>query len=225
VNVNAPGAPPTTASAPPLAAAAARPRVPAIKGTPFALVVRSARARSGERIEAATPRAPAPVQRSVDRERGRNASAFATPAPRDANTKAAHHRRSEDDALDPIHRRQAALAPPPENASAWVPTLAAARLDTPASATADVHTRVSMEELLSSLVRKIAWSGDGRRGTVRIELGAGALAGGVLVIHADEGRVRVQLSAPSGVDASAWADRIRSRLAARQIHVEHVEVA
>jgi hypothetical protein len=83
----------------------------------------------------------------------------------------------------------------------------------------------SLEELLPALVRRVAWSGDGRRGTVRLELGAGELAGATLLVHADSGRVRVRLDVPPGVDAARWEHRIRQRLEANRIPADTVEVA
>jgi hypothetical protein len=87
-----------------------------------------------------------------------------------------------------------------------------------------VCARASLEEVLPALVRRIAWSGDGQKGSVRLEFGAGALAGGTLVVHSDGGRVRVELDAPAGADAAAWKERITSRLAERQLQVEDVDV-
>jgi hypothetical protein len=87
-----------------------------------------------------------------------------------------------------------------------------------------VRARASLEEVLPAVVRRIAWSGDGRKGSLRLEFGAGALAGGTLVVHADDGRIRVQLSAPPGADASAWKERIVSRLEERKLHVDEVVV-
>ena len=75
---------------------------------------------------------------------------------------------------------------------------------------------------LPALVRRVAWSGDRRKGTIRLELGAGALAGATLLVEAEEGRVRVHLSAPPGVDLTAWRARIGARLAARLLVVESV---
>jgi hypothetical protein len=83
---------------------------------------------------------------------------------------------------------------------------------------------ISVEELWPTLVRKAAWSGDARRGTVRLELGAGALAGAVVMVHADNGRVRVKLTAPRGVDLDAWRVRISARLVVRGFDVEAVDV-
>jgi hypothetical protein len=131
-----------------------------------------------------------------------------------------------EDAVDPIHRHRAALAPPESlffgPGAAAAPPMAP--LEKATNSSVQTCARASLEELIPALVRRIAWSGDGRRGTVRIELGAGALAGATLLVQSDEGRVRVHLSAPAGADGEMWGRRIRERLAARNIHVEDVEV-
>ena len=117
------------------------------------------------------------------------------------------------DPLDPSVRQAAHMAPPPQ-------------APTPAScdeSPGDVQARTSLEDLLPALVRKVAWSGDGRRGTVRLELGAGSMAGAQVIVESDEGRVRVQLRAPSGVDAEAWRRRVAGRLGARGLNVEDIE--
>jgi hypothetical protein len=85
-------------------------------------------------------------------------------------------------------------------------------------------TRGSLEMVLPELVRKIAWAGDGKRGSMRLELGRGALAGGTLVVHADEGRVRVDLDTPAGVDVEQWRARLAERLAQRGVDVEELVV-
>jgi hypothetical protein len=121
-----------------------------------------------------------------------------------------------DDDLDPMARRAAQLAPPVQlggPAATFEP-----------SAIVDTHARVSLEEILPQLVKKIAWAGDGKKGSVRIELGAGELAGSTLLVHADDGKVRVELSVPPGVDANAWKERIHSKLSARGLDVESVDV-
>jgi hypothetical protein len=72
-------------------------------------------------------------------------------------------------------------------------------------------------------VRKIAWSGDARRGTVRIELGAGALAGATLLVAANGGRVQVTLIAEathSDVDLDTWRERIAARLSDRGLDAD-----
>ncbi len=84
--------------------------------------------------------------------------------------------------------------------------------------------RTSLELVVAQIVRRIAWGGDGRSGTARVEIGAGALAGAVLLVHAEGGAVRVSLEVPMGVDAAAWGERLRSRLLARGLQVESVDV-
>ena len=57
-----------------------------------------------------------------------------------------------------------------------------------------------------------------------MELGAGALAGATVTVHADDGRVRVEIAAPPGANPEEWRARIGERLAARGLAVEHVIV-
>ncbi len=118
------------------------------------------------------------------------------------------------DPLDPVARQAAQLAPPMASMN---PAGAAEVADTPAAA-----ARTSLEQLLPALVRRVAWSGDGRKGTVRLELGAGGMAGAEVVVESDEGRVRVQLRAPAGVDGEAWRRRVEGRLTARGLRVDGV---
>jgi len=80
--------------------------------------------------------------------------------------------------------------------------------------------RLLNEEILPALVRKIAWSGDARRGAVRIELGAGALTGATLLVAAEGGRVQVTLSARADVELEPWRERIIARLAARGLEAD-----
>ncbi len=86
-------------------------------------------------------------------------------------------------------------------------------------------SRVSLEHVMSRFVRKVAWSGDANRGTARLELGAGALAGATLTIHSEQGAVSVSLELPPGVDANAWRERIARRLGARGLQVAELEVS
>jgi hypothetical protein len=120
------------------------------------------------------------------------------------------------DPLDPATRRAAQLA---------APQITPVTAPSPAVAQAVVHeemaprTRVSMEELLPQLVRRIAWAGDRRRGSVQLELGAGRHAGTTITVHADEGRVRVELD---GAGAVELRSRIRTRLERHGLDVESV---
>ncbi|MDB4936095.1 MAG: hypothetical protein JWP87_3067 [Labilithrix sp.] len=104
------------------------------------------------------------------------------------------------DWLDPAARHVAQLAPPVG--------IVAESID--ARATEAVRGR-SLEELLPVLVKRIAWAGDRNKGTVRLELGAGAYAGTTVVVHADGARVRVELAGSEGPEL----DRLRARLDAR----------
>jgi hypothetical protein len=112
------------------------------------------------------------------------------------------------DPVDPAMRVTAQLGPP-----------AGLGLGTPGEAAPQV-ARVSMESLVPELVRRIAWAGDRRRGTVQLELGAGPHAGTVVTVHSDEGRVRVDLH--GGADVDALRDRIDARLRGRGLDVESV---
>jgi hypothetical protein len=119
--------------------------------------------------------------------------------------------RRHPDPLDPMTRHAAQLGPPlPEPLPGDAP---AARAQAPA--------RASLEDLLPALVRRVAWSGDAQRGTLRLELGAGALAGGTLVVEVERGRVRVNLRTPPGSDVAGWRRRIARRL---RLELDAVEV-
>jgi hypothetical protein len=59
---------------------------------------------------------------------------------------------------------------------------------------------------------------------MRLELGAGSLAGGTLVVHAESGRVRVELDAPAGADIEAWKARLSERLLRRGVVVDELTV-
>lgn len=137
--------------------------------------------------------------------------------PRRALESSERDREHREDPTDPRLRHTAQLGPPPGLAQGEIVSLAT--IPSPAASPA----RASLEDLLPALVRRVAWSGDGRRGTVRLELGSGALAGAELVVHADEGRVRVQLRAPAGVDLRPLRERIAIRLAARGVALDEVE--
>jgi hypothetical protein len=84
--------------------------------------------------------------------------------------------------------------------------------------------RVSLEQVVGHLVRRIGWSGDARSGVARIEVGSGELSGATLIVHAEGKQVEIALELPSGVDASSWRERILERLQARGIEVASVAV-
>jgi hypothetical protein len=145
-------------------------------------------------------------------------AARAGPQGRGAVAPAARPRRGAED-LDAASRQVAHLAPP----GAGLPGLIQPpqpTLPPPSASAPNPVGAASLEEILPALVRKIAWSGDARRGAVRIELGAGALAGATLLVAADRGRVRVTLSAQAGVELEPYRERIVARLAARGLDAD-----
>jgi len=121
------------------------------------------------------------------------------------------------DPLDPATRHSVQIAP-------LLGLCEGPATPAPPDAPVQVTARASLEEVLPALVRRIAWSGDGKRGTLRLEFGQGALAGGTLLVHADDGRVRVELQAPPGADPSAWKSRIASRLTKRGVKLDELVV-
>jgi hypothetical protein len=72
-----------------------------------------------------------------------------------------------------------------------------------------------LQHLLNGLARRVAWGGDRRRGSARIEVSQGALAGATLIVHAEERAVSVELQLPPGVGAQGVQERIVERLEAR----------
>jgi hypothetical protein len=92
------------------------------------------------------------------------------------------------------------------------------------SALIDVRAHASLEELLPAAARRIAWSSDGRRGAVRIEVGAGRLAGATVVVTSDDGRVSVDMNMPTAEASAGWQERLADRLASRGLDVEKIDV-
>jgi hypothetical protein len=143
-------------------------------------------------------------------------------------------------ALHASSRHAAQLAPPSSagGAAVDVPQGLVAPLaplapppSLPASPPAGLSpSAASLEDLMPGLVRRIAWSGDGRRGSLRLEVGSGALAGASVLVQSTGGRVDVTLGSAPGSshtrdDLEAWRDRIAARLEARGIDVGAVDVA
>lgn len=69
-----------------------------------------------------------------------------------------------------------------------------------------------LQQLLTGLARRVAWGGDRRKGTARIELSEGALAGATLVVHTDQRSVSVELELPAGAGSQGWEARLTERL-------------
>jgi hypothetical protein len=134
-------------------------------------------------------------------------------------------RRRDDDPLDPMNRRAYELGAPTAVGQPAPQQHIAVEASRDAGGAPEVRARASLEELLPALVRRIAWAGNGAKGSVRMELGRGALAGATVLVHAEQGRVRVEVSAPGDADASEWRRRIDARLRERGLDVESVEVS
>jgi hypothetical protein len=181
---------------PPLLLPAAPPEVPLLVPPLLQVAGPSAPLRFGELVRCGPTAAPADPAPAAAPSRRRTAE---------------DEERRHPDPLDPLTRQAAQLEPPlpgpaPDDAQA-APQLTAARL--------------SLEDLLPAMVRRVAWSGDAQRGTLRLELGAGALAGGTLLVEVEQGRVRVQLRTPPGADVAGWRRRIARRL---RLELDAVEV-
>jgi hypothetical protein len=82
-------------------------------------------------------------------------------------------------------------------------------------APAALPLREDLQNLLIGLARRAAWGGDRRKGSARIELTEGALAGATLVVHAEQRTVSVELELPAGMAAHGWQQRITERLEGR----------
>ena len=179
----------------------ARPPRLAVMGQPFGNVFRSAlRGTPGlADLHPTTPSGGGPDPRSLSkRRRVERADGLAPPT----------------SPLDPVVRQTAHLAPPS----------AVAMPEPSSSALVEVRAHVSLEEMLPAIARRVAWSNDGRRGAVRIELGGGRLAGTTLVVTSEDGRVSVDLEMPSTVATYGWQQRIADRLRSRGLDVDSIDV-
>ena len=201
---------------------------------PFAPLMRAARGRAPSHDAAHTgdvgaPRGVAePRTASEDDASAREHTGDAGARASDDDEAAPMHARAdarEADAdhalLDPLLRTRDLLAPASSLANANASVLAHET-----TTAGESRARTSIEDLLPALVRRVAWSGDGKKGAVRLELAAGALAGATVIIESDEGRVRVRLQGAPGTDAElvAWRERIGARLAARRIGVDAIDI-
>ena len=75
--------------------------------------------------------------------------------------------------------------------------------------------RDDLQNLLTGLARRVAWGGDRRKGSARIELSEGALAGATLVVHTEQRAVSVELELTAGAQGQGLQERIQERLEAR----------
>jgi hypothetical protein len=76
--------------------------------------------------------------------------------------------------------------------------------------------REDLQGMLNGLARRVAWGGDRRKGSARIELSEGALAGATLVVHTEHRSVSVEIELPGGTSADqGLRERILARLEGR----------
>jgi hypothetical protein len=212
---------PPSRSAPGTESSALPSRGAQLLGKAFAGILARSRARGegrGEAVGAAVPQpplgkgaAPSATTQAAPAERG------PIPAEKGDDGEAGAPRGPRDDArdlelLDPASRHAASLAPPLTTS----PSLG------PAAATEAPLRARSLEELLPALVRRIAWAGDKHKGTVSLELGAGSYAGTTVVVHADGGRVRVEISGSEGPELDRLRARLDGRLRSHGLDVESV---
>jgi hypothetical protein len=138
-------------------------------------------------------------------------------------------------ALHPAARHAARLAPPsagargPGEPALSGSTSVGAGTAPTAAPPAGAPPVATLEDLMPGLVRRVAWSGDSRRGALRLVIGSGGLAGASLLVQATAGRVDVTLGTEPGTsltrdELEAWRDRIAARLEARGFDVGVVEV-
>ena len=90
----------------------------------------------------------------------------------------------------------------------------------PVPAAAALPLREDLQNLLIGLARRTAWCGDRRRGSARIELSEGVLAGATLYVHTDQRMVSVELELPPSTPAERWQERIAERLQGRGFSVQ-----
>ncbi|MBI3201772.1 MAG: hypothetical protein HYZ29_09545 [Myxococcales bacterium] len=68
------------------------------------------------------------------------------------------------------------------------------------------------ELALERLVRRFSWGGNGKRGSARIELGSGPLAGATLVVHAEGREVSIEVEGGEDHAVGELARRVKARL-------------
>lgn len=83
---------------------------------------------------------------------------------------------------------------------------------------------MTLDTIATELVRRFSFSGRGSNGTVRLEFGGGALAGGSLLISCEGNALSVSLDAPGDAQAALLGEKIRQRLLARGLEVAEFEV-
>jgi hypothetical protein len=79
-------------------------------------------------------------------------------------------------------------------------------------------------ELWGRLVRRVAWGGDARGATARIEIGAGEWAGATIVVHAVERQVAVEIELPPGARVESWRERLAERFGERGLALSELTI-
>jgi hypothetical protein len=123
---------------------------------------------------------------------------------------------ASNDDVGPIDPLLCAFAAPPILAAGGA--VSAPQASTTGLPPADLQT------LILKLSRRVAWGGDRRRGSARIELGEGALSGATLVVHTHDNEVSVELELPPGGSAHDWQRRLSERLERRGLTVGRITV-
>jgi hypothetical protein len=128
----------------------------------------------------------------------------------------AHPEAGKEGLLDPLWCQMAAAHP------GITPAVVLAQ---PSSSAAALPLREDLQNLLNGLARRVAWGGDRRKGSARIELSEGALAGATLVVHAEQRSVSVEIELPGGSNAGQGLqqrilDRLEGRGFAARVRIE-----
>jgi hypothetical protein len=72
-----------------------------------------------------------------------------------------------------------------------------------------------VDPMVAEIVQSLAWGGDRRRGAARIELSGKKLGGASVVVHAEDGELTLELTAPAHVNALELGERLKERLERR----------
>ena len=75
---------------------------------------------------------------------------------------------------------------------------------------------------LERIVKRLSWGGNGKRGSARIELGAGSLAGATLLVHAEGREVTIEVEGADPSAVEALARRISHRLDQKGLSLREV---